>query len=283
MSHLNAALRWLFDGLLLPLRGLPMEVGVLLWSVVAAFLMLLVFKHTSNQDRLAAVKKRIHACLFEMRLFNDDLVAILHAQLEILRHNAAYLMLSLKPLLWMIVPFVLVIGQLQYHYGYRALQPGDRVLLKVHLYESAAAPSTPGARPHMSLELPAGIEAETDGVWIPSLNEMNWRLAATRAGDQELVIRMGDATYTKSARVTDQVVRLSPLRPSTSLIEQLTWPAESPLPDGSPVRAIELTYPSAEIAFLGFHFQSEYAWMAAFFVLSIIIGFALRKPMGVTI
>ena len=58
--------------------------------------MLIVFKKTSNQARLEAVKKQIHACLFELRLFSDDLPAILRAQGEILRHNLRYLGLSAR-------------------------------------------------------------------------------------------------------------------------------------------------------------------------------------------
>jgi uncharacterized membrane protein (DUF106 family) len=280
MSHLNAALRWVFDTIHRPLAGLPAMVGIVLWSVVAGVLLLLVFKHTSNQVRLAAVKRRIHACLFEIRLFNDDLVAILRAQGEILRHNAAYLALSLKPLLWMIVPLVLVIGQLQYIYGYRGFEPGERFLLTARFSPKA---DVDGARPPVWLELPDALEAETDGVWVPSEREMTWRLVAVGEGDAEILLHHGDEVVTKSVRVTDRVVRLSPLRPSTSFLEQLTWPAESPLPEDGPVHSIELDYPAAELSLLGFHVQSEYAWMAVFFVLSIVVGFAIRKPLGVTI
>ena len=93
----NAALRALFDALLLPFRSLPPIVGLLVVSLVVSIGMLLVFKRTSNQARLEAVKRQIHACLFEIRLFNDDLPAILRAQVEILRHNLRYLGLSLVP------------------------------------------------------------------------------------------------------------------------------------------------------------------------------------------
>ena len=80
MSYLNSILRVVFDGILFPFRGLPPLVGLVVVSLVAAIGMLLVFKATSNQDRLAAVKRSIHGCLFEIRLFNDDLRAIMRAQ-----------------------------------------------------------------------------------------------------------------------------------------------------------------------------------------------------------
>ena len=98
MSLLNRVLDALLDGLQRPIAGLPPEVGLLLWSLVAAVVMLLVVKRTSNQEALAAVKRQIHACMFEIRLLNDDLGAILRAQVELLRHNGRYLLLSLPPL-----------------------------------------------------------------------------------------------------------------------------------------------------------------------------------------
>ena len=48
--------------------------------------------------------RRLHAALFEIRLFNDDLSAIFRAQAEMLRHNLTYLRLSLVPMIWMFVP-----------------------------------------------------------------------------------------------------------------------------------------------------------------------------------
>jgi len=286
MSTLNAAMRSLVDALQYPFRGMPSLVGVAVWSVVVGIVMLLVFKRTSDQDRLAAVKRRIHACLFEIRLFNDDLVAILHAQAEILRHNATYLRLSFKPLLWMIVPLVLLIGQLQYHYGYQPLRPGDRVLFKVELdqgWATAVDTAAPPQRPAVDLELPGGLEVDGPGVWIPELNEMDWRLTASAAGDYEVGVMVAGESFAKSVRVSDEVVRVSPYRPSTRLIDQLTWPAEPPLPKGGPIRSIAVGYPAAEMAALGLAVRSEYAWMVVFFVLSIVVAFILRKPFGVTI
>ena len=66
-----------------------------------------MFRATSNQDAIAAVKRKIQAGIFEIRLFNDDLRAMFRAQVDILRHNLTYIRLSLAPMVWMIVPLVL--------------------------------------------------------------------------------------------------------------------------------------------------------------------------------
>jgi uncharacterized membrane protein (DUF106 family) len=277
MSFVNAALRPVFDLLLAPFAGLPPIVSLVVVSLVAAVFMLIVFKRTSNQAALAEVKRRIHAGLFEIRLFNDDLRAILRAQNEILRTNVTYLKLSLVPMLWILPPLVLVIAQLQFHYGYEGLRPGATTLLRVDLDPDAVAA---GVRPQVRLDLPPGLRAETAEVWIPAEWQLAWRLTSESEGDFELGVAVdGAGPVTKSVRVTDRTVRLSPVRVDRSFLSQLIDPAEPPLPEGSPIRAIHIDYPDREVSVLGFGMH----WMVPFFVLSIAFAFALRGWLKVTI
>lgn len=276
MSYLNAALRLLFDLLLAPFAALPPIVPLTLVSLLTSIGMLVVFKRTSDQARLATVKRQIHAGLFEIRLFNDDLRAILRAQAEILRHNLTYLRLSLVPMVWILPPLVLLIAQLQFHYGYEGLRLGHKTLLKVDLKPGA----TGGTRPQAALELPPGLCAETEAVWVPAQSQLAWRLSAEKEGDYELGVAVGGAPrVTKTLRVTLQAVRLSPLRVDAGFLYQLLYPAEPPLPPDSPVRAIHLAYPEREVPVLGFRMH----WMIPFFVLSIAFAFALRGLFKVTI
>ncbi len=276
MSYLNAALRLVFDLLLAPFAGGPPIVPLALVALLVSILMLLVFKRTSNQAALAVVKRKIHAGIFEIRLFNDDLRAILRAQNEILRTNLTYLRLTLWPMVFILPPLVLVMAQLQFHYGYQGLRPGERALLEVDLAPEAGS----GARPQVQLELPAGLRAETEAVWIKAQSQLLWRLVAERDGDYELGLQLdGGPRISKTVRVTSKTVRLSPERVDAGFLSQLLYPAERPLPDGSPVRAVRVAYPGREVSVLGHHMH----WMIPFFALSIVFAFALRGPFKVTI
>jgi uncharacterized membrane protein (DUF106 family) len=277
VSYVNAALRPVFDLLLAPFAGAPAIVSLALVSLLTAILMLIVFKRTSDQTALAAVKRRIHAGLFEIRLFNDDLRAILRAQSEILRHNLTYLRLSLVPMVWILPPLVLAIAQLQFHYGYEGLRPREATLLTVDL-KPEAVPS--GVRPEATLDLPPGLVAETREVWVPSEGQLAWRLAPEREGDYEVGVEIGDAPRVmKTVRVTGKTVRLSPVRVEPRFLAQLIYPAEAPLPADGPVQAIHVDYPDREISVLGLGMH----WMIPFFVLSIAFAFALRGWFKVTI
>ncbi len=278
MGLINASMRALFDGLLSPFRGMNPLVGLTLVSLVVAVGMLLIFKHTSNQDALDKVKRKIHASLFEIRLFNDDLVAIMRAQLDILRHNLTYIRLSLWPLVWMMAPLVLVIAQLQFHYAYDGLRPGEPVILTVHLKGADSAPPE-APKPVATLDPGLGVKVETPSVWVPAERELVWRISAQHSGDHEITIQLDGTTESKTVRVRDDVVRRSPLRVGSSLLDQIIYPAEPPLAASSPIASIELTYPDRSVDVLGVGLH----WMIVFFVLSLIFAFALRRPFGVTI
>ncbi len=107
MTALNAVLGRVADAVLGPVQGWPPLAVILALALVTALVVLGVMKVSSNQTKMAAAKRRIHADLLEMRLYNDDLRALLRAQGALLRDNGAYLWLSLVPLLITALPLTL--------------------------------------------------------------------------------------------------------------------------------------------------------------------------------
>jgi uncharacterized membrane protein (DUF106 family) len=276
VSTINAIIGRTFDLIFTPLALLPPFWGLAVMSLVTAVVMLLVYRKTSNQERLAQVKRSIHAAIFEIRLFNDDLGAIWRAQLELLRNNLTYLRLSLVPMLWMIVPLTLLVAQLQFYYGYEGLTPREPVLVKVQVKDSGAKFGGSGVA---TLEPVQPIRFDTPTIWLPGARELVWRLSPQDAGDYELRINVGQETFTKTLNSTPGVARRSPVRLEQGFVNQLLYPSEAPLPSSGPVSAISIAYPEREIDVLGWRIH----WMIVYFALSMIFAFALRKPFNVTI
>ncbi len=272
MWTLNRVIGAMVDGLLLPFRGLPAAVGLTVISVLAAVGMLLVFKATSDQPRLAATKRRIQAAILEIRLLNEDPRFVLAAQRDALRHSLAYLRLTLVPLLWMALPLLTLMAHLQAYYGYRGLVVGETAIVKATWGEGDSVARMP------SLEGDGGVVVQTPVLWIPSQREADWRVAATAPGEQELRLRLGDAVWTKTVLVSSSLGRRSARRPSASLLDQLLYPSEPPLAGGATVAAIEVTYPAGEVSLLGW----ETHWIIAFLILTLLAALALRGPMRVT-
>jgi uncharacterized membrane protein (DUF106 family) len=277
MALINAGLVGLFDVLLAPFRLLPPLAGLAVVSLLTAVAMLVVFRRTSDQTKLAAVKRSIHAALFEIRLFNDDLRAVLRAQAEILRHNATYLRLSMVPMLWVIVPLVLVVAQLQFYYGYTPIRPGRPVLVKAALRNGAVATASGGDL--ASLEASATVRVETPALYLPAAGEIVWRIAPEADGAYELRVHVGGETQTKTLVVADGVARRSPIRPAASFLDQVLYPSESPLPADSALSSIAVGYADGTVDVFGWGIH----WMIVYFALSIAFAFALRKPFGVVL
>jgi len=275
MSFINSLLRPLVDLLLAPWSSFAPAIGVTVVSLITALAILLVFKYTSNQKALEGVKQKIHAGLFEIRLYNDDFRAILRAQLDILRANVTYVRHSMAPMIWTLPPLVLLIGQMQFHYGYEGLPLGEPVLLKVELAESAYSP---GSKPSIEIDVPAGLTLETPAVWIPTLGEMAWRLTADAPGDYELRIHGPSEMATKSVHAAGGIVRRSPFR-IRGFWNEILYPAEAPLPPGE-FESITVMYPEVDVDFFGL---IEIHWMILYFILAMVFAFALRGPFGVTL
>jgi uncharacterized membrane protein (DUF106 family) len=275
MRWLNAALGGLVSTVLYPFQGLPPITGLAFVAVLTSVAILLVYRATSDQKALRRVKNRITAGILEILLFRDDLRAIVQAQWDIFRHTLTYMRLSLVPMLWVIVPIVLLMIQLQFHYGYRPLQPGESAIV------TATLAGEDGSVEDGELRLNAddGLEVETPLLLIPAVREADWRVGALSDGSYQLLLEMDGQELAKSVVVGRYSGTISPRRPSAGLLDQLLYPVEPPVPGDAAVEAIEVAYSTATVSFFGW----DTHWMIAFFILTIVFAFVLQKPLGVTI
>jgi hypothetical protein len=273
MTAFNRIATALFDLLLVPLDRLPGLVAVAILALVSAVGMLLVFRATSRQQELAAVKRAIQADVFEVRLFSDDPGMVLRIQAAVLRHTFHYLRLSLAPTLWLVVPLSLVMIHMEFHYAYGGLTPGTPALVTVTLPGENPVHDVAGG---VSLDAPAAIRVTSPPVWFPSLHEIMWSVVPESRGAFELRIRAGGETYTKSILVSDTWERRSPLRQGPGFGGQVLYPSEPPLPAGTPVAAIEVGYPGRRLAW-------NLHWSVLYLGLCLVFSVALRGPLGVAI
>lgn len=259
------------DTVLSPLDAWSPLLGISVVALLCSVGVLVLFKATSNQAALAATKRRIRSCVFEMRLFGDDPRTIPKAMGEIALHNLTYLRLTLVPMLWAAIPLALILAHLQAHYGYDGLHPGQPAVLKAHIAQRD--------RPWLQLQAPPGVRVETPATWIPSLQEAAWRIVPDASGDYDLTVIAGDQAETKRVRVSNRVGRRSPVRPDGGVFEQLLHPSEAPLPDESPIRSISVIHPDRSIDIAGWRTH----WLAVFVVASLLFTVSLRKWLDVVL
>jgi uncharacterized membrane protein (DUF106 family) len=275
MWTFNSLLGKAFAILILPFRSLNPWWAMLLVSLLTGLLMLIIFKYTSNQAGIRRTKDRIKAHILEMRLYQDSLAVSFKAQGGILRANLKYMSHSLKPLAVMIVPVLLILIQLNFWFGYASLKTDQPTLLKLKLKENVN-PMELDAR-----LLPApGLNIETPALRIEEENEIDWRISFREKGSYSLAIQVGTEQLNKKVEVAQPALsRLSPRRVDQSFWDQLFYPTEPPLDKASAVQRIEVKYASTGLPLLGWRMH----WLIAFFILSVLFGFALKGVFGVEI
>jgi len=274
MGIVNAVLGRVFDLLFLPVRGLTPWAGLIIASLLTALLMLFIFRLTSNQAGIRRTKNRIKAHLLELRLYKDNMSVSLRAQGNILIQNLRYIGYNAKPLLVMIVPIILILAQLNLWFGASPLRPGDQTLVKVKLQDGYNPMETA-----LELRTSGGLAVETPPVRIEDEGEYAWRIRAVSAGPAGLEFAVGLSTIAKSVAIGGRPLsKVSPRR-DRRFLDLVLYPGEAPLPGGSPIKSIEILYEGRTLNFLGLGVH----WLVAYFLLSIVLGFALKGVFKVEI
>ncbi len=275
MAFLNSILGKLFDVLLLPFRSLNPWAGMAFISFLTGLLMLFIYRLASNQAGIRVVKARIKAHLLELRLYKDNMSVTMRAQGRILGANLRYLALNLKPLLVMIVPLVLILAQLNLWFGAEPLAVGRPAILKVKLKPDVDLLAT-----EFSVEAPPEVAVETPPLRLEEPKEVDWRIRPVSAGRFEIGIKAGERVYRKKVFVAGRPLeKVSPLKVKSSLLDEVLYPGEKPLPGDSRVESIEIIHPAKKLSLFGLRLH----WLIAYLGLSIIFGFALKKPFRVEI
>jgi hypothetical protein len=270
---INMVMTALADLVVWPFRSLDPIWALLVVSLLAGVMFLWVFGKISNQDRVRHVRDWIRGNMMAIRLYGDDLGLLFLLQGRILRATLTYMRLALFPILVTMVPFLLIVIQLNLHFGFEPLAPGESTVVKVTLRDG----SPMGAK--VDLEAPDGVVIETEPVRVESLNELAWRVRGDVAGRHQLVVRAGDQELEKEFVVGRQWANVSDKRTGEGFLDALLYPGEPPIDASSIVKSVEVRYATLPLSI----FSWDLHWMLVFIVASIAFGFAFRRALGVEI
>ena len=250
---------------------LPGWLSATLVSVVSGILFLLAFKYVSNQRAIKRVKDDIKANLLALKLFKDSAAVALRAQGSILFAALRLMTLSLVPTVVMIVPVLLILGQLALWYQARPLHVGEDAVVTVSL-----KPADSAAASTVELEPTSAIENALGPVHIRSKHEVCWNIRALESGYHRLTFHAGSETVEKELAIGDGFMRVSKLRPAWQWLDALVNPWEKPFAADSSIQSIEIDYPSRDSWTSG----TDY-WVFYWFIVSMVAGFCFRRPFNV--
>lgn len=271
IASLNAGVGALVDLLLLPFRGIS-PVWALVWiSAVAGILLVWFFGKVSDQEAIGRIRRTIRGNLLAVRIYRHEIRTVLGLEGEILRDTLHYARQSVRPVLWLAVPVLLILAQLHPNFSERPFRPGEAILVQSFVEPEDSVDA-------FQLKVPDGLRLEAGPVRIPSRGEVTWRVRAERPGRYRVEIEDGESTTAKQIVVDSGWNRVAGVR-SQSLVSSLFYPGEEPIPSSSPVHAIRVDYPVLDLSFLGLHPH----WLLVFFLLSLVVGFSLKGVLGVEI
>jgi len=275
IALLNTVLTFLFGLVYGTFKWLGPFWSLVVISALGGILLVWIFGKVSNQAAIQKTRNRLSAELIALRLFKDDLPVFFGIQFEVLVWTMKYLRHSLGPMLILMVPAMIILIQLNLHYGSRPLRIGEQTLVKVKLRDPAALAR--GAS--ITLQAPGNLKIETEGVRVDEMKEVCWRIRGVSAGRFNLTLNDGKETVTKQMVVGGRLEGVSTLRTGENWLTSLLYPGEPPIASHSAIESIEIRYPDLDISIFG----KRVNWLIIFLLLSLIIGYAFKGVLGVQI
>lgn len=245
----------------------PKWASLTVLSALLGVVMLFAFKYLSNQRAIGRVKDDISANLLALKLYKDELRVTALSQLRLLWAVLRLQRYVLTPVLILLLPMLLMLGQMGTYYQWEPVRVNETVLLRVQL-----VPQTAGA----GIELAASDSVRIDAGPVASHSDVVWRLTPLAGGNHVVTVTAGDQRYSKVVSCGDAVSRVSAMRPAGNWTSQLLHPMETPIPTDARIRAITLEQAKASSWFCG----GDY-WVVSLFVVSMIAALLLKPFVGV--
>jgi hypothetical protein len=274
VASFNSFVTTCFSLALAPLAGLGAVWGLLAVSIVAGVILVVIYGYISNQSALKRVKKRITAGVYESVLFRHDLRTSLRAQLGMLVGGFRYFALAVPPLIVLLIPSLIILAQLNLRYGARALQPGERAIVRVDLAHEDALFTTE-------------LSSPTAGVTVtPPLRDLDtqsvsWRIDAAAADGRtpSLALAVNGVQAVEDLFIGAQPTVLPTARYASPWLQLLYPGAGIPESLRTQVRGISITYPEQELSVAGIKVH----WLLFFALISISSGLVASKVIGIEV
>lgn len=256
---------------------------IVLLSLLSAVIFLLVFKKTSNQEKITYHKNQIWGNILQMRLYQDQFRVLILSVFSIVKYNLLYIRQTLISLVFIIIPLLIFTVQVNNRCGYEPLKAGQQFIIRVGLDQNVTRSSSEfiekvycAPSPEITLETPPlRIEKEGNVFWRA-------RVAASPANGDPYIrigVQGNDSNVAKSIMTDYRQERFAPTKTKWSWWNGLLNNTEGFLPDGSPFKVVSTEYQRAGYSLL---FWSVDA-IILYFIFTLLFAFALKRVFHVNI
>jgi uncharacterized membrane protein (DUF106 family) len=273
ITWINAPVNALGRFLLEPIGVLPGWLSNTIISAFTGLLLLIIFKYTSNQRAIGRVRDDIKADMLALKLFKDSLLVTLQSQARLFKGALLLLLHSLQPMLVMIVPVILLLGQLALWYQHRPLRIGEEVVVTMQF-----SGEIDSALPKVEIDPAPASEVVLGPVRVFSGRRIYWKIRACENGLHSITFRVNEQPIEKQLAIGNGFMRVSVERPGWNWPDILRHPLEKPFSPDSLVRSISIDYPPRLSRTSGTDW-----WLIYFFIASMVFAMVFKPFLKVRI
>jgi hypothetical protein len=255
-------------------------VYIVLMSLISAVIFLLIFKKTSNQQKITYHKDQILGHVLQIPLYKDRFGLIFLSIFNIVKHNILYIQQTLIPLLFMLIPLIILMVQINNRCGYEPLHPGQQFVIQAELNANAGSETLDS----LYCETSPVVQLETPALRIETERTVFWRARIVEQHSDSLpVIRVGNGASEQP--IERSVVteyggkRFSPEKKQWSFWNSVFTNAEGFLPADTPLSSITIRYQRAGYALFFWRVDA----IILYFVFTLIFTFAMKGVFRVKI
>jgi uncharacterized membrane protein (DUF106 family) len=250
------------DPIFNPLLKIPIFLAIVLISFIISLLISIIYKYTTDQTQMKALKDEIKKGQENMKLHKKDPEKMLKIQKKVMDSNMKYMTLSLKPTLFTFLPIILIFGWLNGHLAYDPLMPNEPFIVTAYLDEEFKG--------NVSLSAD-GLIFITEQNIVPYNGEASWELKGD-LGIYTLMFSVNDKdSVNKQILITE---------------ERKYAPVEDRYKD-SEIKKIKIhnnkVKPMKDIPLLGsIPWIGGFGWLGTYILFSILFSIIIRKIMGLS-
>ncbi len=244
------ALNSILDPVLKPILTLPPFWGILIISLIIAVIMTFIYKWMTDQHLMKALKDDIKKFQKEMKLLRHDPQKMLSMQKKAMETNMKYMMHSMKPTIFTIIPIILIFGWLTSNIAYLPIMPEQEFTTTAMFAKEIVG----------SIEIvpPENFELKSNMTQEIIDNKASWTLIAPEEGEYTIEYIFSGKSYFKDIIITTKQ-KYAPVKETikNSELKMITI-------DNPPLKVLNL-------------FGWRIGWLGSYIIFSIVFSMLLRR------
>ena len=272
MKIINQIINAIFDLIWYPFNNLDPFLSIMAVSFITGIIASVIYRFTANQQAIGELNKKIKAYILELRIFDFDPGLIIKSLKNIFKNFFVYLYYSVKPMLILFIPVIIILMQLHYRYSYSSLDPGDNTVVTVKLSEKFDILDD-----EIDISVSKNLKILTRPVRILQKQEISWKIGAENFGDGKLSLRINDNIYEKNIVISKSTRKIVPTSVDGNIFDLIKNIGGDYISGDQLIKSINVQYPSGSVLFLGLNIH----WIIIFLLFSLLSGGLIMKIYGI--